>query len=35
MAQKKPIYSIILPTYNESQNLPYMLWLIVNELEKA
>jgi len=31
----KPKYSIILPTYNESENLPYMLWLINKHLNKA
>jgi len=31
----QPQYSIILPTYNESENLPYMLWLINKHLNKA
>lgn len=31
----KPKYSIILPTYQESENLPYMLWLINKHLNKA
>ena len=30
-----PAYSILLPTYNERQNLPLITWLIVSELEKA
>ncbi|CEL99870.1 unnamed protein product [Vitrella brassicaformis CCMP3155] len=28
-------YSIILPTYNERDNLPLIIWLIVGELQKA
>jgi len=37
MASKeyKPTYSVILPTYNESENLPYMLWLLNKHLNKA
>ena len=31
----KSLYSIILPTYNESENLPLMIWLIDNYLNKA
>lgn len=28
-------YSILLPTYNERENLPIIIWLIVNTLDKA
>ena len=31
----KSLYSIILPTYNESENLPLMIWLIDNYLNKT
>jgi dolichol-phosphate mannosyltransferase len=27
-------YTILLPTYNEKQNLPLIIWLIVQEFEK-
>lgn len=30
MADKKDKYSILLPTYNERENLPLIVWLIVN-----
>lgn len=30
-----PLLSIIVPTYNESENLPILIWLLVNELEKG
>ena len=30
-----PTYSILLPTYNERENLPLITWLIVTELDKA
>ena len=29
MADKKDKYSILLPTYNERENLPLIVWLIV------
>ena len=28
-------YSILLPTYNERENLPIIVWLLVTYLEKA
>ncbi|SBT71508.1 dolichol-phosphate mannosyltransferase, putative [Plasmodium malariae] len=28
------MYSIILPTYNEKENLPYIIYMIINELKK-
>ena len=31
----KSLYSVILPTYNESENLPLMIWLIDNYLNKT
>ena len=30
-----PEYSILLPTYNERENLPIITWLIFDELERA
>ena len=27
-------YSILLPTYNEKDNLPIIIWLIVQQMEK-
>jgi len=33
-SQKNDKYTIILPTYNERENLPIIIWLINNELEK-
>jgi dolichol-phosphate mannosyltransferase len=32
---KGPKYSIILPTYNESENLPIMIWLYMKYLDQA
>lgn len=32
---KEPTYSIILPTYNEKDNLPLIIWLIVKYMDKA
>jgi hypothetical protein len=35
MAAKKPDkYSILLPTYNEKENLPLIVWLIVRSFEE-
>ncbi|KAL6051974.1 dolichol-P-mannose synthesis [Balamuthia mandrillaris] len=31
----KPKYSVLLPTYNESQNLPYMIWLLAASFQEA
>ena len=31
----QPKYTVLLPTYNESQNLPYILWLLNESFEKA
>ncbi|CRG96466.1 dolichol-phosphate mannosyltransferase, putative [Plasmodium gallinaceum] len=28
------VYSIILPTYNEKENLPYIIYMIINEMKK-
>lgn len=28
-------YSILLPTYNEKQNLPIIIWLLVKYLDEA
>ena len=28
-------YSILLPTYNERENLPIIVWLLVNTLDKS
>lgn len=33
MAQKDK-YSVLLPTYNERENLPLIIWLLVNTFEK-
>ncbi|KYQ88790.1 glycosyltransferase [Tieghemostelium lacteum] len=33
-SSNKDKYTIILPTYNESKNLPIIIWLIANELNK-
>lgn len=27
-------YSVLLPTYNERQNLPIIVWMLVREFEK-
>jgi dolichol-phosphate mannosyltransferase len=35
MATKKDKYSILLPTYNERENLPLITWLIVQAFEKT
>ena len=32
---KEPFYSIILPTYNEKDNLPFIIWLIMKHMEKG
>jgi len=34
-ASKTPLCSILLPTYNEHENLPLITWLIVSECERA
>ena len=34
-SETKPTYSILLPTYNERENLPIITWLIFDELQKA
>jgi dolichol-phosphate mannosyltransferase len=31
---KEPTYSIILPTYNEKDNLPIIIWLIMKYMER-
>lgn len=31
---KKDKYSILLPTYNESENLPIIIWLLVKYLDE-
>jgi hypothetical protein len=28
------LYSVLLPTYNERENLPYIIWLLVQAFEK-
>lgn len=33
-AENKDKYSILLPTYNEHDNLPIIVWLIVNYMDK-
>lgn len=33
MAKEK--YSILLPTYNERENLPIIIWLIVKYMQEA
>ena len=33
-ALKEPTYSIILPTYNEKDNLPLIVWLIMKNMER-
>ncbi len=30
----KPTYSILLPTYNERENLPIIVWLIIKYMDK-
>ena len=35
MAHTSSKYSILLPTYNERENLPIITWLIDTELTKA
>jgi dolichol-phosphate mannosyltransferase len=34
-SESKSLYSIILPTYNERQNLPYILWLIDRAFQQS
>jgi hypothetical protein len=34
MEKVKSKYSILLPTFNERENLPIIVWLIVQEFEK-
>jgi len=35
MSKNNNKYSILLPTYNERKNLPYMVWLIADAFEKS
>jgi dolichol-phosphate mannosyltransferase len=35
MDQKKTTYSIILPTYNEKDNLPIIIWLIMKHMSES
>ncbi len=30
----KPTYSILLPTYNERENLPIIVWLIIKYMDE-
>lgn len=30
----RPKYSVLLPTYNERQNLPLIVWLLVRSFER-
>ena len=34
-SEQRPLYSILLPTYNERENLPLCVWLLARELERA
>lgn len=34
-AEKKDKYSVLLPTYNERENLPIIVWLIIHYMEKS
>ena len=33
--QKENVYSVILPTYNEKENLPLIVWMLMKHLNKA
>jgi dolichol-phosphate mannosyltransferase len=35
MSKKQDLYSILLPTYNERENLPLIVWLIVKAFERS
>ena len=35
MSKKENFYSIILPTYNEKDNLPLIIWLIMKYMNEA
>jgi dolichol-phosphate mannosyltransferase len=35
MSKKENFYSIILPTYNEKDNLPLIIWLIMKYMTEA
>lgn len=34
MEKKKDLYSVILPTYNERENLPYLIYILIREFKK-
>lgn len=34
MEKKTDLYSVILPTYNEKDNLPYLIYMLINEFKK-
>ncbi len=33
--EKEPVYSIILPTYNEKENLPIIIWLLMKYMNEG
>jgi uncharacterized protein YqcC (DUF446 family) len=35
MSTTQDLYSILLPTYNERENLPLIVWLIVKAFERS
>ncbi len=35
MPSSDPIYSIILPTYNEKENLPIIIWLLMKHMNDS
>lgn len=35
MADKENMYTILLPTYNEKENLPIIIWLIMKYLNES